>query len=127
MSKRFEHVASAYGLSGKFLWPIQETITVRPSCDLPPTGGIARVFERDYDLHKLVSFRSAYTEVSGSPNVELVDGKKVNAENNLSLSVIEGFNLLHVIEIDRIVSRITTRAFEGSNEIEVVLIGTRFE
>lgn len=127
MAKQFEHIASAYGISGRFLWPIHETIEVRPSCELPPTGGIGRGHAKDYDLHKLISFRSAYTEVSGSPNEELVEGRKVKAENNLSLSVIEDFNLLNVIEIDKIVSRITTRAFEGSKDIEIVLIGTRFE
>jgi hypothetical protein len=127
MSKRFEHIAGAYGVSGRFLWPIQETIAVRPSVDLPPTGGFAKVHEKDYAFHQMLSFRSAYTEVSGSPNVEEVDGKKLNAENNLSLTVVDDFNLLHVIEIEKLVSRITTRAFEGTKDIEIVLTGTRFE
>jgi hypothetical protein len=127
MAKKFQHSASAYGISGKFLWPVQETVDVRPSVDLPPTGGFGRDLEEDFNLHELASFRRIYTEVSGSPNEELVDGKKVPAHNNLSLAVVEDFNLLHVIDVRKMVSRITTRYFEGSKDLEIVLSGTRYE
>src|SRR5277367_4392336 len=127
MATKFQHSASAYGINGKFLWPIRETIAVRPSVDLPPTGGIARDVEEDYNLHDLLTFRRAYTEVSGSPNEELVDGKLIPAQNNLSLMVMEDFNLLHVIEVKKMVSRITTRYFEGAEDVEIVLSGTRYE
>jgi hypothetical protein len=127
MVKKFQHSAGAYGISGKFLWPVQETIDVRPSVDLPPIGGFGRDLEEDYNLHELVSFRRAYTEVSGSPNEELVNGRKVPAQNNLSLAVIEDFNLLHVIDVKKMVSRITTRYFDGAEDLEIVLSGTRYE
>jgi hypothetical protein len=123
----FQHHAKAYGIHAKFHWPVQEVIDANPSVDLPANGGFLKKSERDYDSNELVSFKRAYTEVSGSPNEELVNGHKVKAENNLSLAVIEGFDLLNVISVDKIVSRITTRYFHGSKEIEVVLIGTRFE
>jgi hypothetical protein len=127
MPKKFQHSASAYGISGKFLWPIQAVMEVRPSVDLPPTGGFARDVETDYNLKDLVSFRRAYAEVSGSPNEEMVGGELVPAENNLSLMVMEDFNLLHVVDVQKMVSRITTRYFQGSEDIEVVLSGTRYE
>jgi hypothetical protein len=127
MAKKFQHSASAYGVSGRFLWPVQETIEVRPSVDLPPIGGFGRDIEEDFNLHEMLSYRKAYTEVSGSPNEELVDGKKMPAHNNLSLAVIEDFNLLHVIDVKKMVSRITTRYFEGYDDIEIVLSGTRYE
>lgn len=127
MAKKFQHSASAYGVSGKFLWPIQATMEVRPSVDLPPTGGFARDVETDYNLKELVSFRKAYAEVSGSPNEELVDGRMIPAENNLSLMVMEDFNLLHVVDVRKMVSRITTRYFHGAEDIEIVLSGTRYE
>jgi hypothetical protein len=127
MDKRFQHTASAYGISGKFLWPIQGTIDVRPSVDLPPTGGFGRDVEENFNFHDLVTFRRAYTQVSGSPNEELVDGKKVPAQNNLSLTVVEDFNLLDVIDVKKMVSRITTRYYDGAKDVEIVLTGTRFE
>jgi hypothetical protein len=127
MEKRFQHSASAYGIGGKFLWPINETMVVRPSVDLPPTGGFGQDIEKNYNFHELVSFSRAYTEVSGSPNVEVVDGKSIPAENNLSLTVVEDFNLLHVVEVKKMVSRITTRYFHGAEDVEVVLWGTRYE
>jgi hypothetical protein len=127
MAKKFQHNASAYGVSGRFHWPIQETIQVRPSVDLPPIGGFGRDLEENFNFHELLSYRKAYTEVSGSPNEELVDGRKVPAQNNLSLAVIEDFNLLHVIDVRKMVSRITTRYFEGADDIEIVLSGTRYE
>jgi hypothetical protein len=127
MEKRFQHSAGAYGISGKFLWPISEAIKVRPSVDLPPIGGFGQDIEKNYNFHELVSFSRAYTEVSGSPNVETVDGKSIPAENNLSLAVIEDFNLLQVVEVRKLVSRITTRYFHGAEDIEVVLSGTRYE
>jgi hypothetical protein len=127
MAKKFQHIASAYGVSGKFLWPVQHTIAVRPSVDLPPTGGFGTDIEENFKAHEFLSYRRAYTEVSGSPNEELVDGRKVPAQNNLSLTVVEDFNLLHVIDVKKMVSRITTRYFDGAEDIEVVLSGTRFE
>jgi hypothetical protein len=127
MDKKFQHSAGAYGISGKFLWPIEGTMDVRPSVDLPPTGGFAKDVEEAYNFHDLVSFRRAYTEVSGSPNVETVNGKQVPAANNLSLALIEDFDLLKVIEVRKMVSRITTRYFEGAEDVEIVLTGTRYE
>jgi len=127
MEKRFQHSASAYGIGGKFLWPINETMVVRPSVDLPPTGGFGQDIEKNYNFHELVSFSRAYTEVSGSPNVEVVDGKSIPADNNLSLAVVEDFNLLHVVDVKKMVSRITTRYFQGAEHVEIVLSGTRYE
>jgi hypothetical protein len=127
MSKPFEHSATAYGIKGKFSWPVEETIQVRPSVDLPATGGFRGEVDDNYNLRDLVSFRRAYAEVSGSANEEVVKRKKVRAQNNLSLSVVEDFNLLHVIDVKKIVSRITTRYFEGGKDVEIVLSGTRFE
>jgi hypothetical protein len=127
MAKKFQHIASAYGISGKFLWPVQHTIPVRPSVDLPPTGGFGSDVEENFNAHEFLSYRRAYTEVSGSPNEELVEGRKVPAHNNLSLAVIEDFNLLHVVDVKKIVSRITTRYFEGTEDVEIVFSGTRYE
>jgi hypothetical protein len=127
MATKFQHSASAYGINGRFLWPIRETIDVRPSVDLPPTGGFARDVEEDFNFHELLTFRRAYTEVSGSPNEEPVNGRLIPAQNNLSLMVMEDFNLLHVIEVKKMVSRITTRYFEGADDVEIVLSGTRYE
>jgi hypothetical protein len=127
LRREFYHKASAFGLSGKITWPIQETIPVQPSCDLPPEGGFAQKRVVDFNFHDLISFKLARTHVSGSENDESHDGRTVRADNNLSVSVIEGFNLLDVVTVDRIVSRITTRRFHDSREIEIVLIGTRFE
>jgi len=127
MAKKFQHIASAYGVSGKFLWPVQKTIEVRPSVDLPPIGGFGKDVEENFHADEFLSYRKAYTEVSGSPNEELVEGKLVPAQNNLSLTVVEDFNLLHVIDVKKMVSRITTRYFEGADDVEIVLSGTRFE
>jgi hypothetical protein len=127
MANKFQHRAGAYGISGKFLWPISDTINIRPSVDLPPEGGFGKDVEENFNFHNLVRFSRGYTEVSGSPNEEPRDGKMVPAHNNLSLAVIEDFDLLSVVEIKKMVSRITTRYFEGDKEIEIVLTGTRFE
>jgi hypothetical protein len=127
LGRSFYHKASAYGLSGKFTWPVEESISVMPSCALPPNGGFSQNREKDFNLHDLISFKSALTQVSGGENDEPLEGATVRADNNISLSVIEGFNLLNVVSIDRIVSRITTRRFHHRDEVEIVLVGTRFE
>jgi hypothetical protein len=127
LGRRFYHKASAYGLSGKITWPVEESISVRPSCALPPNGGFSQNREKDFNLHDLISFKSALTQVSGGDNDEPLEGATVRADNNISVSVIEGFNLLNVVSIDRIVSRITTRRFHHRDEVEIVLVGTRFE
>jgi hypothetical protein len=127
MAKKFQHIGGAYGIAGKFLWPVEGTIDIRPSVDLPPTGGFGKDLEENFSFHELLSYRRAYAEVSGSPNEEPKDGRKVPAHNNLSLAVIEDFNLLHVIDVRKMVSRITTRYFEDEEEVEIVLSGTRYE
>jgi hypothetical protein len=127
VGREFYHKAGAFGLSGKITWPIQETIPVQPSCDLPPEGGFAQTRVDDFNFRDLISFKSALTQVSGSQNDEPLEGKMVPADNNLSLAVIKGFDLLQVVSVDRIVSRITTRAYHHSDELEIVLVGTRFE
>jgi hypothetical protein len=127
MASKYQHNSGAYGISGEFLWPLKETIQVKPSVDLPPTGGYAADRHDNFNFHEMVSFRRAFTEVSGSPNVEMLNGTPTPAENTLSLSVVEDFNLLQVLEVKKMVSRITARYFEGASEVEIVFVGTRFE
>ena len=127
MEQEFQHSAGAYGLSGDFSAPVAGKINIRPSVDLPPEGGFGTDLEENFNFHNLVTCRRAYTEVSGSPNMEPRGDVTVRAHNNLALTVIDDFNLLHVIEVRKMVSRVTTRYFEGEEHIEIVLPGSRYE
>jgi hypothetical protein len=127
MKNHFEHNSEAHGIKGKFLWPVSDALEVRPQVKLLPSGGLRQDRIDNYNFNDLVKYGRGYSEVSGSPNVETLDGKPVPADNNLAMTVIEDFNLLEVVEVRKMVSRITTRYFHGTTDVEIVLAGTRFE
>ncbi len=70
IKKIYLYNAHGYGLGGQIERPFQHFIDVQAMGSLPQSGGhgIARV--ENFNVKDIVSFKAAYTEVSGSQNPE---------------------------------------------------------
>lgn len=79
---------------------------------------------KEYRLEGVISFQSAYTQVSGNP------GRKEGVGwSTLATSVIEGLNVLDVVTADRVVSQMAIDHPGGDNRYipTVSFLGSRIE
>jgi hypothetical protein len=79
---------------------------------------------KDYRLEGIISFKSAYTHVTGHEST-----KQHGGWITLSTSVVEGLNIFEVVTADRIVGQISTEHPKDNDEVvpRVTFLGTRFE
>lgn len=126
---RFHYHASAHALSGQLTRPVQRMIEVQGGIALPTTGGVGSSRVEDFRVDEVLSFKKAYSHVSGSIKEE--NGRTIHTTQ--ATATIEGLNILDVVTADRIVARLTS-SFEapvdgktGSPESKVLLIGSKFE
>jgi hypothetical protein len=83
----------------------------------------------------MVSFDTAYSQVSGSEKEE--EGNFIHT--TLATTVVEGLNILDVVTADRVVARLTSRhesrrkskveppEYESEPESHILILGSRFE
>ena len=126
--RRFHYHASAHVFSGRFTRPFEHQIDVQGASALPITGGHGQARVENFQFREFLSFRRAYTHVSGAPAEEKAeDGKKYTTYNTLVTSTVEGLNLLDVVTADRIVARLYSKHREGEAEGSFNMVGSRFE
>lgn len=115
--------ASAFGVSGELLRPVQRSIAAQAATTLAPGGG--RGFDRidNFQLDGILSFRAAYTEVGGSFD------ECHNLHTTYASSVIEGLNIADIVKADKVVSRTAVYApAEGTDgESSFDITGSHFE
>ena len=97
----FHFHAEGHGFSGEFRHPGRRLIHAQAATSLPTIGGHARAHADHFHFEDFVSFRTAFTEVSG---------RKVNKNTfkTHATAVIEDLNILDVVTADRIVARLTS-------------------
>ncbi|HTR48842.1 MAG TPA: choice-of-anchor P family protein [Verrucomicrobiae bacterium] len=117
----YHYNAHGHGLSGQFHRPVEHLIEVQAGTSLPTTGGHGHARVEKFSFQEFVSFKAAYSAVSGSHNP--VDG----AYTTLVTSTVEGLNILDVVTADRVVARLATQHPWESREPNVVLLGSKFE
>jgi hypothetical protein len=130
-SKRYLFHADATGVAGQVVHPFKDVIRIQAASALPCDGGVGWSRVDDFRYKDILSFRSAYTEVSGA---EVEDG----VFETVARSEVVKFNLLDVVTCDRIVGKLTGRHPGGLKEpaenfivptgsvFENLRIGTRF-
>jgi hypothetical protein len=126
-SRMYLFQANATGVAGQIVQPFNEVIPVQAASALAVHGGFGSSRIGRFEHKNVLSFDSAYTEVSGS---EVDDG----VYETVALSVVENFNLLDVVRCDRIIGRLAGRhPLPGENSIvpagsvfEGLRIGERF-
>lgn len=117
----YHYNAHGHGLSAQFHRPFEATIEVQAGTSLPITGGHGHARVDNFKFKEVVSFKSAYSHVSGSQNRE--DG----SYNTLVTAVVEHLNVLDVVTADRIVARISTHHPKDEKEARIIPLGSKFE
>ena len=135
-SPTYHYHAWAHAVSGHLKRPLNHVIEVQAGTTLPTAGGHGSSRAENFRLHHMVSFDSAYSQVSGSEKEE-EEGKIVHS--TVATSVVEGLNILDVVTADRVVARVTSRheshakrkvvppEYESEPEPHILILGSRYE
>jgi len=114
--------ADACAFGGYFQRPIEHVIAPQAPMSLPPSGGYGFARAENFRIEGLVSFKSAFTQVSGH-----LSKKDRGGWVTLVTAVVEGFNALDIVTADRLCAQISTEhPLEGDNP-KVTFLGTSFD
>jgi hypothetical protein len=114
--------AEATVLGGRFDLPVSHEIAVQAHAKLAESGGYVSQRAESYQLHSILSFRSAYSHVAGNRS-----NKPGKGWDTLTTTVVEGLNVMEVLTADRVVGQtITEHPLEGYVPT-ISFLGTRFE
>lgn len=108
-------------LSGQITSPFQHFIEVQAGASLPTIGGYGSSRASDFRFKEIASFKSAYTQVSGTYD------EKRGSYNALATSTVEGLNILDVVTADRVVARASSAWKPGEEESRIVSVGSQFD
>src|SRR5271154_5026011 len=123
VKRTFHYNACAHAFSGQFTRPIQHDIEVQAPVALPTIGGHGSSRIENFRVKEFVSFKAAYSHVSGS---QQKDGDKV-FYTTLATATVEDLNILDVITADRVVSRVSSFSVDGEYESHFSFSGSRFD
>jgi hypothetical protein len=121
VQRSYLYNAQGHALSGKIDRPIEEIIEVQAGMSLPISGGYGAVRVENFRLKEIVSFKAAYTHVSGSLK------KENNSHTTLVSSTVEGLNILDMVTADRVVARHSSERLPGEDESHIIHLGSHFE
>jgi len=123
MSERVhKYHAEASALKGHLKQPIAQEIEPQAHTKLPETGGYLAQRTELFKLESVISFRSAYTHVSGN-----LGDKPGAGHTTLTTTVVEGLNVLEVVTADRIVGQMITEHPLDGYIPSISFLGTRIE
>jgi hypothetical protein len=114
--------AEAGVLHASLQLPLAQVIKPQAFAKLPERGGYLSQHANNFRLEGVVSFRSAYTQVAGNPDV-----KPGHGFSTITTSVIEDLNVLDVVTADRVVAQISTEHPLVGYVPHITFLGTRFE
>jgi len=117
----FLYNACAHALSGEFQRPVKYQLEVQAATSLPTAGGHANSRVDNFRVNELVSFRAAYTHVSGSWDAAN------ESHTTQATATIEGLNILDVVTADRVVARVSGHHKEPDDEAHIIFLGSKFE
>jgi hypothetical protein len=121
----FHFNATGHGFSGHFVRPVDVPIAAQAATSLPTIGGHAHARVDNFDIPRLVSFKSAITHVSGS-------WQDKHTVTTSSTAVLEGLKILDFLTVDRVVSRLTSEfkhdpEHPKRKEGHIIALGSHFE
>ncbi len=119
--RTYSYNAHGHALSGRITRPFEQIIEVQAGMSLPTTGGYGSSRVENFRLKEIVSFKAAYTQVSGSQKKEDL------SHTTLVSSTIEGLNILDVVTADRLVARLAAHHPPQHEEPHIVLLGSHFD
>jgi hypothetical protein len=120
-NKFYHYNAHGHGFSAHFRRPIEHLIDVQAASSLPSIGGHGRSRVDNFKFQELVSFKSAYSHVSGSQD------PATGHHTSLATATVEGLNIQDVVTADRVVARMATQHPADHREPRFELVGSKFE
>jgi hypothetical protein len=120
LHRTYLYNAHGHALSGQILRPFQQIIEVQAGMSLPTTGGYGASRADNFRLKEVVSFRAAYTQVSGSFN------EREKSHTTLVSATIEELNILDMVTADRVVAHLASRHPEEDEEPRITVLGSHF-
>lgn len=114
--------AEAGVLHARLQLPLRQEIRPQAFTKLPEHGGYLSQHAKDFRLEGVLSFRSAYTQVAGNPDV-----KEGHGWSTVATSVVEDLNVLDVVTADRVVAQVSTEHPLRGYVPHISFLGTRFE
>jgi hypothetical protein len=112
--------ADANALGGLLEKPLRQPIPTLAPVSLPAAGGFAKARSEAFTLDNIVSCSSAHSHVSGQENED-------ESISILVTAVVEGLNILEVVEADRIVAQLSILIPRARTHLQVSTAGSRFE
>ena len=112
--------AGGHAFNAQFTRPAPYQVQAVAAVFLPTIGGHGHARVDDFEVPRLVRFKSAHAHTSGS----FQDEKTASAQVS---STIEGLNILDMITADRITGRLSTEHQVGQSEGHIVALGSAFE
>jgi hypothetical protein len=112
--------ADANALGGYIQAPVQVFIPTVAPVSLPAVGGSTTARSDGFVFDNIVKCKSAYSHVTGQ---ELENG----SISILSTAVIEGLNILEVVEVDRAVAQLSILVPPNRKGLTVSTAGSRYE
>ena len=122
IERNHSYHAEATVLSGRLELPLDQEIHPQAYAKIPEQGGYLSQQARDYRLESVISYSSAYTQVTGNREV-----KPGHGWATLATSVVEDLNILDVITADRVVAQVSTEHPLVGYVPTITFLGTRFE
>ena len=119
--KMFYYHADANSLGGFIEAAFEAIVPDASSISLPPVGGYLTHRMEVLNFKEFVSFRSAYTRVSGRTIAE--DGPW----STLATSVVEGLNILEIVTAEKIVAQISVEHPRAGSAASISFAGSHFE
>jgi hypothetical protein len=111
--------ADANAVGGFLEEPFRSVIPTVAPVSLPAVGGFTAARSEAFTFERIVSVSSAYTRVSGQENAD-------GSVSILSTAVVEGLNILEVIQADRIVAQVSITVSSTKAPIQVSKAGSQF-
>jgi hypothetical protein len=115
----FAFNASALAFGGRIQQPSSSVIPSQASVALAPSGGEGYQTVRNFDYKGIITFDEASVYVAGSENGDI--------RNTLASVTIRNLNVLNLLHVDLLSSRITSRHALGEEEGEITFHGTSAE
>jgi hypothetical protein len=119
--KGYTYNAHGHAFSGHIERPFDAMLEVQAASSLAVTGGYGSARSENFRFKEIVSFESAYTQVSGS--YDQVSGN----HKTLVTSRIERLNVLDIVTADRVVARLLSEHPPDQEEPRIRLWGSHFD
>jgi hypothetical protein len=114
--------ADACGFGGYLERPLEQNIAPQASLSLSPSGGYGSARVDNFRLEGLLSYESAFTQVSGR-----MSKKEGGGWQTTVTATVEGLNILDIVTADRLSAQISTEHPLEGDDPKVSFSGTSFE